>query len=380
MRRFGLISFPAVISIIILVLSAPGLSHAKDLKTEYDELNKKIEAQKQKIEGTKKAETSVLGELDEANRELDGTRKELGQYRQRLAETVRRVKTVREEISVVTVKLRERNEWMKRKLIAMQKYGRYVDLAVLVSSSEDISQLIRRWRYLEILAAYEQEVMVGYRKDIETLNEKAAELEKLQEKLRDSESRVRLAEKALSVKREKKETILASVRKEKASYQKMLDELKLASEKILDMIRGSEGEKYADRGFQKNRGRLQWPVNGQIALPYGSQKDPQFNVPVFRNGLYIETENGVVAKAVYGGKVVFADWFKGYGQLVIINHGGGYHTLYANLSEIFLKTGDIIEGRADIGKVGESSMLNRPSLYFEVRYKGKPLNPEQWLK
>ena len=209
----------------MLILSAPGLSHAKDLKAEYDELHKKIEAQKQKIDVTKKAEVSVLGDLDEANRELDGTRKELGQYRQRLAETASRVKTVRKEISVVTVKLRERNEWMKRKLIAMQKYGRYVDLAVLVSSSEDISQLIRRWRYLEILAAYEQELMVGYRKDIATLNEKAAELEKLQDKLKDSESRVKLAEKALSVKREKKEAILASVRSEKASYQKMLDEL-----------------------------------------------------------------------------------------------------------------------------------------------------------
>jgi septal ring factor EnvC (AmiA/AmiB activator) len=77
--------------------------------------------------------------------------------------------------------------------------------------------------------------------------------------------------------------------------------------------------------------------------------------------------------------VVYADWFKGYGQLVIVNHGQGYHSLYGNLSEIFLKAGDIIERDTKIGRVGTSGMLDRPSLYFEVRYKGRPLNPSQWL-
>ena len=78
--------------------------------------------------------------------------------------------------------------------------------------------------------------------------------------------------------------------------------------------------------------------------------------------------------------MVFADWFKGYGNLLIINHGEGYHTLYANLSEIFFKVGDIIKVHDTVGKVGESGILNAPSLYFEIRYKGKPLDPVQWLK
>ena len=83
---------------------------------------------------------------------------------------------------------------------------------------------------------------------------------------------------------------------------------------------------------------------------------------------------------MHGGKVVFAEWFKGYGQMVIINHGDGYHTLYGSLSEIFTKVGDIIKGKQAVGRVGKSGLLTSPGLYFELRYKGKPLDPLQWLQ
>jgi septal ring factor EnvC (AmiA/AmiB activator) len=78
--------------------------------------------------------------------------------------------------------------------------------------------------------------------------------------------------------------------------------------------------------------------------------------------------------------VIFAEWFKGFGQLIIINHGSGYHTLYGNLSELFSKVGDIIRENQVIGKVGTSGVINAPGIYFEIRYKGKPLDPSQWLK
>jgi len=78
--------------------------------------------------------------------------------------------------------------------------------------------------------------------------------------------------------------------------------------------------------------------------------------------------------------VIFAEWFKGFGQLIIINHGSGYHTLYGNLAEIFSKVGDIIRENQVIGKVGTSGVISGPGMYFEIRYKGKPLDPAQWLK
>jgi septal ring factor EnvC (AmiA/AmiB activator) len=105
----------------------------------------------------------------------------------------------------------------------------------------------------------------------------------------------------------------------------------------------------------------------------------RFKTPVFRRGIYIKADEGVITKAIYTGKVVYADWFKGYGKVIIINHGSGYHSVYANLSELFLRPGDIVKRRQALGKVGQSGTIRDPALYFEIRYKGKPLNPLQWL-
>jgi septal ring factor EnvC (AmiA/AmiB activator) len=160
----------------------------------------------------------------------------------------------------------------------------------------------------------------------------------------------------------------------------MLKELKEASRRLLDVIQESEKDTYRAKGFSGLRGKLLWPVEGKIAIPYGSSRDPRFNTPVFKSGIFIQTGEDTNAKAVYAGKVVFAEWFKGYGRLMIVNHGDGYHTLYGSLSEIFSKVGDIINSGQVIGRVGDSGILDAPGLYFEVRYKGKPLDPVQWLK
>jgi septal ring factor EnvC (AmiA/AmiB activator) len=117
-----------------------------------------------------------------------------------------------------------------------------------------------------------------------------------------------------------------------------------------------------------------------VAIKYGSQLDPVFNLPVFRSGVHIKAASAAPVKAVNQGKVVFADEFKGYGQMVILSHGDGYHTLYGNLSRIFTKNGSIIKEDQQLGEVGDSDALGSHGLYFEIRYRGKPLDPQQWLK
>ena len=145
--------------------------------------------------------------------------------------------------------------------------------------------------------------------------------------------------------------------------------------------KGRKGDDFLeDSSFSRLKGKLPWPVSGSIAIRYGTQVDPLFNLPVFRSGIHIKASSGSNVKAVHEGKVVFADDFKGYGQLVIISHGNGYHTLYGSLSRIFLKNGAIIKDNQALGEVGESNTLGTPGLYFEVRYKGKSLDPQQWLR
>ena len=366
--------------VLTAVLPLSGTASAENPKEEYRRLQKEMEAHRKKLDEAKRREHSVIEEIDTANRGLDAVRAELRKQTVRLQKTESEMKAIEADIATNRGQLDKQRAWMKRKLQAMQRYGQSYELFVLVTAADDMAQIMRRWKYLEIISLYERRVIDGYLDTLRKLEEKEKRLESLRADLRVSEDRIRVTEKTLEEKKRDREYLLTSVRSEKSTQEKMLRELGEAARRLSEVIKKlEEKETYEARGFSALKGKLSWPVGGKVAVPYGSQKDPRFNTPVFRNGIYIKADDDSI-QAVHEGKVVFADWFKGYGNLLIINHGEGYHTLYANLSEIFFKVGDIIKGREVVGRAGESGILSAPSLYFEIRYKGKPLDPMQWLR
>jgi septal ring factor EnvC (AmiA/AmiB activator) len=374
-RRFLLF-----VSIFLIFLSVNPLYASRDPREQYRKIQKEIESHKEKLEKIKRQEYSTLEEIDRVNRRLDTLLSELRKQRKRIEGINAEIKRIEQEKALTERELEKERAWLIRKLRALQRYGKGIDIMVLLTSTDDPGEIMRRWKYLERISHYEKKAIEDYSRNLEGLRQQERQLLELHERLRRDEERIRVNEANLMENKKEKETLLASIRREKSNHEKMIRELNEASKRLLDLLKEmEEKETFTARGFSGLKGRLPWPVNGRVAIPYGSQVDPRFNTPVFRNGIYIETREETV-RAVSGGKVVFSDWFKGYGNLIIINHGEGYHTLYGNLSETFFKAGDIIKEMDIIGKVGESGMLNAPSLYFEVRYKGKPLNPIQWLK
>ena len=100
----------------------------------------------------------------------------------------------------------------------------------------------------------------------------------------------------------------------------------------------------------------------------------------FRSGIDIQAERGEPVRAVFRGEVLFAQWFKGYGNMLIIDHGEKYYTVYAHAQELFKKQGDFVETNEVVATVGNTASLsNVTSLYFEVRHQGKPIDPLTWL-
>ena len=128
------------------------------------------------------------------------------------------------------------------------------------------------------------------------------------------------------------------------------------------------------------RGRLPWPTEGRVVSAFGAQVHPRFGTRTFRNGVDIEAGEGRDVGAVFGGHVVYTGWFKGYGNLIILDHDNEYYTLYAHVADILVKEGDDVRQGQRIGTVGDTGSLEGPRLYFEVRYQGKPQDPEQWLR
>ena len=121
------------------------------------------------------------------------------------------------------------------------------------------------------------------------------------------------------------------------------------------------------------------PVKGTIINLFGLYKNKKFNVVNFRSGIDIKAERGEPIRAVWDGKILYSEWFKGYGNLIIIDHGDNYYTLYANADECFTKKADIIEQGEVVATVGDTGAMTGPILHFEIRHHGKPVDPLQWI-
>lgn len=129
--------------------------------------------------------------------------------------------------------------------------------------------------------------------------------------------------------------------------------------------------------FRKRRGQLRWPVKGNVKRLFGKSRQA---ANLKWNGVVIPSQEGKDVKAISHGRVAYADWLRGYGMLVIIDHGEGYMTLYGYNQALYKETGDWVEEGEVIATVGRSGGQAKSGLYFEVRVKGKPSNPTKWCK
>jgi septal ring factor EnvC (AmiA/AmiB activator) len=139
------------------------------------------------------------------------------------------------------------------------------------------------------------------------------------------------------------------------------------------------GGRPAGSGFAALKGRLARPADGAVAVGFGKVVDPRFNTVTVQNGLDIAAPAGAPVHAVAPGRVVHAGWFKGYGNLVIVDHGDGFHSLVAHLASMRTAQGEDVEAGTVLGTVGDSGSLKGPYLYFELRQGGRPVDPAPWL-
>jgi septal ring factor EnvC (AmiA/AmiB activator) len=173
-----------------------------------------------------------------------------------------------------------------------------------------------------------------------------------------------------------------------SAQQAIIESLKQAARKLDEKIQNlgagltatAPDKNIEGKPFRDYKGLLKMPVKGKIVSLFGKFKNTRYDVLNFRSGIEIQTERGEPIQAVYRGKILYADWFKGYGNMIILDHGDSYYTVYAHIEEIFKTAGDVVEAGEVMATVGDTGSMTGPKLYFEVRHHGKPLDPMQWLE
>jgi septal ring factor EnvC (AmiA/AmiB activator) len=289
----------------------------------------------------------------------------------------------------------------------MYKQGRLGYVRMLLSA-DDFSSVGRRLKYLSALAAQDQRLMQTYSASLTDLSQKRTELEQYKKEIAEASEKAAVTRGQIVEEQKKYRVLLAKVREDKAEHLAAVKELERSAKDLQGLIarlqseeerqrrasraapkrepsRGESGKEEAldlrdDGRFERLRGKLPWPAKGTLASGFGRQEHPRFHTVTFNRGIEITAPQGRDIVAVAEGTAIYADAFKGYGRLVILDHGGGYFTLYAHCADMLVKAGDAVAGGQVIAKVGDSGSLEGPQLYFELRHKGKPQDPLAWLQ
>jgi septal ring factor EnvC (AmiA/AmiB activator) len=255
-------------------------------------------------------------------------------------------------------------------------------------------------RYMKSILANDSKLFEDYNAEIDRLGLLKGSLERdaaRKEKLRTTiESKTR----EIELEKQKKASYLVKVRLEKNGYQASLKELQANARRLQTMVEKLEAKNrkvhtakgrrvigkeavlppVQDNGFGSQRGRLMMPAKGEIIGTFGRHKHPEFNAYTVSNGISIAASAGTDIRSVYDGQVIYADYFKGYGNMVIIDHGGGFFSLYAHAAKIMKNVGAKVVRNEVVATVGDSDSTRGTMLYFEIRYQGKPVDPSAWVR
>ncbi len=164
---------------------------------------------------------------------------------------------------------------------------------------------------------------------------------------------------------------LAQMQRNEDRLQQILQQLDLALEEF------PAAAPIIDKPFARLKGQLKWPIKGRHLHDFGA---PRKMAGLRWNGVVIKAKEGANIRSIAHGQVIFSDWLRGYGLLIIIDHGGGYMSLYGHNQSLFKDVGDSVDRNEVIGLIGSSGGSNRNALYFEIRHNSKPTNPKRWCK
>ena len=390
----------ALAAALVVLLVAPVAAQSKrddPLQAEQRKLQqtqKQLKEERERAAAARARETSLLAELEEIERRLAAKKGDVARLEARIKKAQSDVQVFRGEISKLEKQRAGQTNALAGRLRVMYRvHAQGGALPVILSGDDPVTRAVAV-RHLASLAALDARLIQEYRVTSDRLADRKAREEAQQQELAGLHEDAKREQAEVDREVAKRRVILAKVRDERAYHERMVGELTEASNRLEAFIRELQakqrklakipppksGIEPPAVGFGALKGRLPWPTEGRIVTGYGAQVHPRFGTRTFRNGVDIEAAVGRDVLAVHAGHVIYTGWFKGYGNLIIVDHGNEYYTLYAHIAEIEAKEGDDVRQGQRIGTVGDTGSLAGPRLYFEVRYQGKPQDPEQWLR
>jgi septal ring factor EnvC (AmiA/AmiB activator) len=374
---------------ILLLLKGVGVceSQIDTYKKRADTINQEIEKGRQEVEVFKRKETDVIKRLHQVELALNHSRKRATTLKAEIEALEKQIAATTESSAELQSQIQVNEAYVAKRLVALYKMN-WLGTFHLLASAQSIQEFLRRKTALERILDHDEKIrreLVQNQADLNQILERL-QSHKIEKNARAAEHKEQID--IMAQERATRNRLLEEIRSQKDLELAAIDALTQSAEELDQKIKvlsttmdsGAADKSAAELLFSDQKGLLIMPVNGKIISLFGPYEHPQYHVTNFRSGVDIQVEKGEPVLAVFRGKVLYSDWFKGYGNMLIIDHGENYYTVYAHLEEAFKSKGDGVDAGEVIATAGDSGSMTGSKLYFEVRHRETPLDPLKWLK
>ncbi len=342
-----------------------------------DQLAKQVETNEEALQRLHDKATSVLDELSAAEEQVRAMEDAAAASEEQAQAAAAKAKLAQAEEEAARQSFTVLIEQLSPRLRARYQLGRQQRASIMLASSS-VGDLLWRQKALELVLAEDLKALERAKLSLAAVQQKRA---KAEEAKREHLARVQSAQAQREAARGRKEQLTAlhsSIVEEQDLKERALVELQRQHQELTRMIEELQGDLKAS-SFARRKGKLPFPASGPIEVGFGKVVNPKFNTVTFQKGIDLRAPEGSPVVAVGPGKVVHAGPFRGYGNLVIVDHGDAYHSLYAHLGRLDVAVGADVEQGQTLGAVGDTGSMKGAYLYFEIREKGKPVDPKSWL-
>jgi len=371
----------AAIAVLALLAGAAWADRRADLEA----LRDAISESRDRVAGYEQQERGLLETVEALDRAAVLLARDVEQARRDARAARRALAEIQAEAEVLAGRLAATRRAMKARSVALYRAGELGAMRLLFAA-DGLPEFLSRVSALRRLLGHDAELLARHREQSAALAAAEAQARESATRLAKAEEHLRERSGELEAERRRKSALVARLHSDRVRERAALVELEKAARALEETLenlgaesapahRESEGQP-----FLALRRRLAPPVDAPITRDFGRVVDSEFLTETFHAGVVFEAPLGTPVQSVAAGRVRFADWFRGYGRLVILDHGDGYFTVSGHLDALEVDVGDVLQPRQVIGTVGETGSLSGPCLYFEIRQGAQALDPRDWLQ
>lgn len=361
-----------------VMISANAHAQNTDTKKDLSKVKTQIEQQKAELKQTNKQQIELQQQLKKVDLAIAKSAAKINQSKQQQQQVKSKISKLKKQQQVLTLKKQQQEQVLGEQIRSAYSAGHH-DYLKLLLNQQDPSEVQRTLTYYQYL----NEARIGSIEEFEIvlteLDKIALEQRQQAQKLQQLVAEQEQQNQALQGEKQQRKKTLRTVNSDILSSKQRLKKLENEERSLIQTLARIQAQLQQAKelkGLKNLKNKLKWPVNGRVAHRYGTKKQGYLRW----KGVLLTAPEGRNVSTIHNGTVLFSDWLKGYGLVIVIDHGDGYMSLYGHNQALLKNVGDRVEIGEPIALVGQSGGQSRSGLYFEIRHKGKPVNPKLWCK